>query len=85
MEEIYLSQETEKIENVEIQLEVEKPRESKPQISEIFNLRKRDRKVFKMNDGTEQAVFYSKPVHVFNEDAKTFVDVDKTLVEDAEH
>ena len=51
-------------------------------VSEILNLRERNRKVFRMSDGSEQAVFYSETVHVFDEDTNTFDDVDNTLAEE---
>ena len=38
-----------------------------------------------MKDGTEQAIFYSKPIHVFNEETKMFDEVDKKVIEDDEH
>ena len=43
---------------------------------EVVGLRTADRKVFDMSDGTEQAVFYSGAVHVFDGAADAFVDAD---------
>ncbi len=50
-------------------------------VREIIELREGNRKVFKMSDGSEQAVFYSNDVHLFNEKTKRFEDVDNTLKE----
>ena len=51
-------------------------------VREILDLRDRNRKVFQMSDGSEQAVFYSETVHVFDEETNTFEDVDNTLLEE---
>ena len=34
-----------------------------------------------MSDGTEQAVFYAEPIHVFDEEAQCFETADNTLIE----
>lgn len=47
---------------------------------EVVGLRTADRKVFDMSDGTEQAVFYSGAVHVFDGAADAFVDADTGFV-----
>ena len=47
---------------------------------EVVGLRTADRKVFDMSDGTEQAVFYSGAVHVFDGAADAFVDADAGFV-----
>lgn len=59
---------------------VEKPK-ANFRVGEILELRDDNRKVYRMSDGTEQAVFYPEPVHIFNKAAKTFEDVDNTLAE----
>ena len=48
--------------------------------AEVVGLRTADRKVFDMSDGTEQAVFYSGAVHVFDGAADAFVDADAGFV-----
>ena len=50
--------------------------------NEIVGLRTEHRKVFRTKDGSHKAVFYSSPVHVFNEDTETFEDADSTIVAD---
>lgn len=47
---------------------------------EVVGLRTADRKVFDMSDGTEQAVFYSGAIHVFDSEADAFVDADAGFV-----
>ena len=93
-EEIYLAPETEssvelafdepieEIENEDIPVMVEAEPKKNVRVSEILDLREGNRKVFRMSDGTEQAVFYPETVHVFNDDTKTFDDVDNTIVEE---
>ncbi len=56
-------------------------------VSEIPELREANRKVFRMSDGSEQAVFFPEAVHVLNKDTKTYDDVDNTITmeEDGRH
>ena len=61
----------------------EKP-EKNVRVSEILDLREGNRKVYRMKDGTKQAVFYPEMVHVFNEETQTFDDVEKTFIEEAD-
>ena len=57
----------------------------KPERSEeIRELREKDRKVFKMTDGSEQAVFFTSPVHVFNHETQDFEDISSSIHEDAD-
>ena len=51
-------------------------------IEEITSQRGPNFKVFRMNDGTEQAVFSPSTIHVFDDETHTFEDVDNTLIED---
>ena len=51
-------------------------------IEEIPEQRGNNYKVFRMNDGTEQAVFSPTAIHVFDDETRTFEDVDSTLAED---
>ncbi len=93
-EEIYLVPETEssdelvldepikETKNEDVPVLVEAEPEKNVRVSEILELREGNRKVYRMSDGTEQAVFYPETVHVFDEDTKTFDDVDNTLVEE---
>ena len=50
-------------------------------VNEIPELRGENKKVFRMNDGTEQAVFYAEPIHVFNEETQCFETADTVLTE----
>lgn len=99
-DEIYLAPETTAEEEVEAvvasseeseisnapELEPEGPAKS-VRVSEILELRDANRKVFRMSDGTEQAVFFPEAVHVLNKETKTFDDVDNTITmeEDGRH
>ena len=51
-------------------------------IEEIPEQRGTNVKVFRMNDGTEQAVFSPTAIHVFDDETHTFEDVERTLIED---
>ena len=51
-------------------------------IEEIPELRGNNFKVFRINDGTEQAVFSPTAIHVFDDETHTFEDVETTLIED---
>ena len=51
-------------------------------LEEIPNQRGKNLKVFRMNDGTEQAVFSPASIHVFDDETQTFEDVDCTLTQD---
>ena len=81
-EELVLDEPIEEIENEDIPVMVEAEPRKNVRVGEILDLRENNRKVFRMSDGTEQAVFYPETVHVFNDDTKTFDDVDNTIVEE---
>jgi len=59
----------------------DKPKKRR-RIEEIPALRGNNVKVFRMNDGTEQAVFSPSAIHVFDDETRTFEDVENTLIED---
>lgn len=93
-EEIYLAPETASSEeasvideafeeeiNTDIPIAVDAEPKKNVRVGEIIELRESNRKVYRMSDGTEQAVFYPETVHVFNEGTKTFDDVDNTFAE----
>ncbi len=67
-------------EDISAKVEVEPKRTVR--VNEILELREGNRKVFRMSDGTEQAVFYPETVHVFDEDTETFDEVDNTIKEE---
>ena len=50
-------------------------------LNEIPELRDRKRKVFRMSDGTEQAVFTATDLHVFDEETQSYQEIDTTLRE----
>ena len=81
-EELVLDEYIEEVENEDVPVVVEAEPKKNVQVSEILDLRESNRKVYRMSDGTEQAVFYPETVHVFNDDTKTFDDVDNTIVEE---
>ena len=64
-----------------VDLPMQNSKKSK-QMKEIRALREKDRKVFSMGDGMTQAVFFSSPVHVFDDETRTFEDVESTLTPD---
>lgn len=51
-------------------------------IEEIPEPRESNLKVFRMNDGTEQAVFSPSAIHMFYDETHTFENVENTLIED---
>lgn len=59
----------------------DKPKKFK-RIEEIPEQRGNNVKVFRMNDGTEQAVFSPSAIHVFDDETRTFEDVESTLTPD---
>ncbi len=56
-------------------------------VNELLDLRGENLKVFRMSDGSEQAVFFPEAVHVLSKDTKTYDDVDNTIImeEDRRH
>ena len=81
-EELVLDEPIEETKNEDITVMVEPESKKNVRVGEILDLRESNRKVYRMSDGTEQAVFYPETVHVFNDDTKTFDDVDNTIVEE---
>ncbi len=63
---------------VTLEAEPKKP----TRVGEILDLREGNRKVFRMSDGTEQAVYYSETVHVLDEATNAYIDVDNTVIEE---
>ena len=51
-------------------------------LEEIIEKRGHNLKVFRINDGTEQAVFFSSPIHVFDDESHTFEKIENTITED---
>ena len=89
-EEIYLAPENEVSAEPEIKqvpsqdLEVVvKDRKKVPfEVDEIPELRRENKKVFRMSDGYKKAVFYPEPLHVFDSSTKNFEKVDNSLIEE---
>ena len=52
------------------------------EVEEIPEMRKENKKVFRMSDGTEKAVFYPEALHVYDEKTKSFEKIDNSLVEE---
>ncbi len=71
-----------KDEDIVVTLEAEPKKNVR--VNEILELREANRKVYRMSDGTEQAVFYPKTVHVFNKETNNFDDVDNTIVQETD-
>lgn len=91
-QELYLAPETkekseiifeENSENIEeIPLALEKDVTKKGRLKEIPELRETKRKVYRMSDGTEQAVFSTTDLHVFDDETQVYQEIDTTLYED---
>ena len=75
---------TEAVAETDIPIQLEKEPKPNVRVGEILELREENRKVFRMSDGTEQAVFFPEAVHVFNDSTQTYDDMDTTLSEDAD-
>ncbi|MBR3918336.1 MAG: RHS repeat-associated core domain-containing protein [Clostridia bacterium] len=90
-EEIYLAPETNNgDETIKTTFEMEsdydikndnKKKAAKKRVGEITELRGTNRKVFRMGDNTEQAVFYAKPVHVLDSDTRSYEEIDESVFE----
>lgn len=63
---------------------MEEPAEQITRVNEIPELRGENRKVFRLSNGDEQAVFYCEPMHVFDESTDSFAEVDNALAEEAD-
>ena len=48
---------------------------------EIKELRLENRKVFRMSDGSEQAVFYPEPIHTYDAKTRAYEDIEDTIIE----
>ena len=57
---------------------IDKPRKLK-QIEAIPEQRENNVKFFRMSDGTEQAIFSPSAIHVFDDETRTFQDVETPL------
>ena len=51
-------------------------------IGEVSEFREKNKKRFKMSDGTEQEVFYASDVHVLDEEAGLYENIEDTIIED---
>lgn len=89
-EEIYLAPENETSAEAEIKQEssqetetVEKDTRKVPfEVDEISEMRRANKKVFRMSDSYEKAVFYPETLHVFDSNTKNFEKVDNSLMEE---
>lgn len=68
-------------EEMEASIEIEAAPKKAARVNEIPELRGENRKVFRMSDGTEQAVFYAEPIHVFDDETQRFEPMDTALAE----
>ncbi|MFR1517684.1 MAG: RHS repeat-associated core domain-containing protein [Clostridia bacterium] len=66
---------------MEASFEVEETPVKAVRVNEIPELRGENSKVFRMSDGTEQAVFYVEPIHVLNDETQCFEAADTELTE----
>ena len=85
--EVAVTDETsEQISPVEIAVAKEKTEKSakSTRTKEIPELRTENRKVYRMSDGSEQAVYFASPIHEFDEEAKAYKEADYTLKEEAD-
>ena len=53
-------------------------------VTELMNGRETNVKVFQMSDNREQAVIFAEPVHTYNTQEARYVEIDNSLVEEAE-
>ena len=52
------------------------------EVSEVPEMRGKNRKVYRMSDGSEKAVFYPTPIHVFDMNTNRFEEVHNLLTDD---
>ena len=89
-EELYLAPEPEIFAETEIKQEIshqtefveKRPPKASFEVDEISDLRESNKKVFRMSDGYEKAVFYPETLHVFDSNTKNFEKVDNSLIEE---
>lgn len=79
---VAMSDETTFTDEIESSIHLEKSESNLGRVEEIRELRGANSKVFRMSDGSEQAVFYSENVHVFNEETQSFDEIDNTFTEE---
>jgi len=53
-------------------------------VGEIPSFRERNKKIFRMSDGTEQEVFYASDVHTLDEEDGQYKDIENTIIEEAD-
>ena len=84
-EEIKLAPETEAVEHIETETEMNPQTEKNDayEMNEIKSFRSENSKVFKMSDGKNKAVFYPSPVHFFDNATEEFEEIDSCIVEEA--
>ena len=61
------------------------PENKESRMTEIPELRGENRKVFRLNNKEQQAVFYPAPVHVFNEETQMYEDAADILTEEEDN
>lgn len=49
---------------------------------EIYELRERNKKIFDIGNGCQQAIFYPSDIHVFNEETGVYEETDNSILED---
>ena len=89
-DEIYLAPETEIFAQTEIEnnssqhIEIAKKdtRKVSSEIDEIPELRRANKRVYRMSDGHEKAVFYPETLHAFDSNTNRFEKIDNSLIEE---
>ena len=79
-----MAESTEKTTMEAPQMASEKKEKKAARAGELQELRGQARKVYRMSDGTCQAVYYSTPVHEKNEETGAYEEADYTLKEEAD-
>lgn len=94
-EEIYLAEEKANPEAIDLEdavmtefeesaedIRVEEAPEKILTVNEIPELRDENKKVYRLSNGDEQAVFFAEAMHVYNEESETFEEVNTGLTEE---
>ncbi len=60
------------------------PKKKAHEVRERLEARRENMKVFEMSDGSEKAVFYPAPIHVYDDDTHAYEEIENTILEEDE-
>ena len=72
----------EKIKDSDIDIQLSEKKEVY-QVKEKKNMREKNRKIYRMSDGSERAVFYAASVHELNEENGSYEEPENSITEES--